>query len=101
MDKIRETKRKLRLKAWSEMYRQYRESGRTVSEWCKKQGISPKTFYYRLRKIRETALAVKEKHEIVPVQKPVITAKQDSQESIKISSRTAAEYFARTRACSH
>ena len=52
------------------------------------QGISQKTFNYRLRKIREATLAVKEKHEIVSVQQPVITAKlakQDSQKSIKIS----------------
>lgn len=68
MDKIAETKRAIRLREWSEMYRVYQSSGKTVSAWCTEQELSVKTFYYRLRKIRESALETTEKHEIVPMQ---------------------------------
>ena len=67
MDKIAETKRAIRLREWSEMYRVYQSSGKTVSAWCTEQELSVKTFYYRLRKIRESALETTEKHEIVPL----------------------------------
>ena len=66
MDKIAKTKRAMRLQEWSEMYRAYQASGKTVSAWCEEQELSPKTFYYRLRKIRESALKCSEKHEVVP-----------------------------------
>lgn len=56
MDKIEETKRVMRLREWSEMYRAYQESGKTVAVWCSEQKLSVKTFYYRLRKVRESAL---------------------------------------------
>ncbi len=29
----------------------------TVQEWCAENGISPKTYYYRLRKVREQCIA--------------------------------------------
>lgn len=48
MDKIAETKREQRLKIWSEMYEEYQDSRETVTAWCKEQGLSIKTFYYRL-----------------------------------------------------
>lgn len=85
MDKIAETKRTIRLREWSEMYRAYRESGKTVSVWCKEQKLSPKTFYYRLRKIRESVLECSEKHEIVPLSPSPITMPMQSASCIKIS----------------
>jgi transposase-like protein len=67
MDKIATTKRAVQHKAWAEMYATYQESGKTVREWCSEQGIVTKTFYYRLRRLREEALEQAESHQIVPI----------------------------------
>ena len=84
MDKIAKTKRAMRLQEWSEMYRAYQASGKTVSAWCEEQELSPKTFYYRLRKIRESALECSEKHEIVPLSPSPCDLPTDNISCIKI-----------------
>lgn len=48
------------------MYCEYQASGQTVRQWCAEQNLSTKTFYYRLRKLREATIK-QEQHEIVPV----------------------------------
>ena len=85
MDKIAETKRAMRLREWSEMYRAYQASGKTVAQWCSEQELSVKTFYYRLRKIREAALESGEKHEIVPLSPLPEAVPMHSTACIKIS----------------
>ena len=45
----------MRYRTWMEDYAQQQESGLTVKQWCKENGIIPKTFYYRLRVLREEA----------------------------------------------
>lgn len=85
MDKIAETKRAIRLREWSEMYRVYQSSGKTVSAWCTEQELSVKTFYYRLRKIRESALETTEKHEIVLLSPSPAAVPMQSTSCIKIS----------------
>lgn len=42
MDKIAEAKKEIRLKEWTHMYAEYQESGKTVTAWCKEQGLSIK-----------------------------------------------------------
>ncbi len=66
------------------MYAAYQESGKTVSEWCSEQGIVTKTFYYRLREIRETALEQAESHQIVPIATNLETPSMHETASIKI-----------------
>ena len=53
MDQIAIVKERVRREEWTEQVRQCRESGLTVSEWCKQNSINPKTYYYHLRKIRK------------------------------------------------
>lgn len=85
MDKIATAKRTVQHKAWAEMYSEYQASGKTVKEWCNGCGLSPKTFYYRLRKIREAALEQAESHQIVPItMQPEMPSAQEIQ-GIKIS----------------
>lgn len=43
------------------------ESGLTVSEWCRQNGINPKTYYYRLKRVRNEVYNEIEQHDIVPV----------------------------------
>ena len=57
----------IRHKAWRDMYESYLSSGKTVIEWCAENGISKKTFYYRLRQIRKDMIETGESHDIVPI----------------------------------
>lgn len=61
---------------WADKIRQCRESGLTVSEWCKENDINYKTYYYHLRKVRKKIC------EQIPV--PVMTVPEESH-SVKIS----------------
>ena len=70
MDTIESVKKRVRYQKWQEMYEAYLSSGQSVIEWCAKNGISKKTFYYRLRKIRSEAIEQIEQHDIVPVKAP-------------------------------
>ena len=77
MDEITEVKKSIRHENWKRMYEDYQNSGMKVCEWCSEQGISVKTFYYRLRVIREDMLKNDVVHEIVP-----ITARADELQAI-------------------
>lgn len=70
MDRIRQAKREVKLNNWQRMYEEYLASGQTVRQWCANNNITTKTYYYRLRKVREEALK-QEQHEIVPVRDSV------------------------------
>lgn len=69
MDKIAEVKQVVRHDNWKRMYEEYQRSGMKVNDWCVIQGLSVKTFYYRLKVIREEMLNETNQHDIVPVMK--------------------------------
>ena len=48
----------MRHRSWMEDYARQQESGLTVRQWCRENGILPKTFYYRLRVLREEACSL-------------------------------------------
>ena len=54
MDKIAIVEKEVRLQNWSEREFVRQNSGLTIAEWCRKENINPSTYYYRLRKIRES-----------------------------------------------
>ena len=56
MNRIMEIRKQVRLSQWSEMVREREESGLSIREFCTGKAISPKTYYYRLRKLREAAI---------------------------------------------
>ena len=76
MDKIALVKKQVIEAEWADKISQCRESGLTVSEWCRQNSINPKTYYYHLRKIR------KEICEQIPV--PVMTVPEESH-SVKVN----------------
>jgi len=45
----------LRLQNWTEIIRECQESGMTNKEFCAQRGITEKSYYYWLRKIRRAA----------------------------------------------
>ena len=65
IDRIMEIKNKVRISEWSEMVRDCRGSGLTVQQWCNSNGINIKTYYYRLRKVREALC--EDTHDIVQI----------------------------------
>ncbi len=67
MDKIAITKRAIRIRDWEKMYEEYQSSGMKVKDWCNEQGMSIKTFYYRLKVLRQNVLNTQEQHDIVPI----------------------------------
>ena len=48
----------MRHRSWMEDYARQQESDLTVRQWCRENGILPKTFYYRLRVLREEACSL-------------------------------------------
>ena len=67
MNEIAKVKKEVKLKQWAEMVQLRNESGLTVSQWCRQNGINQKTYYYRLNRVRKALCGEVEKHEIVPV----------------------------------
>ena len=47
--------RQFRIEQWKKQIDECITSGRTVREWCEENAIAPKTYYYRLKRVREFA----------------------------------------------
>jgi hypothetical protein len=73
MDDVTMVKMNFRYERWSKTISDCQSSGLTVTRWCLENGISAKSYYYWLRKIRKkvsdsiTSIPTPEAHEIVPV----------------------------------
>ena len=83
MDKIGSIKKEITHRKRQEMYETYLSSGKNVTEWCAENGISKKTFYYRLRQIRKDVIETVESHDIVPIT-AVPEQQKNTDASIKI-----------------
>ena len=53
---ITTVKHELRLSEWSAQIESQQSSGLSVQKWCAENGVNPKTYYYRLRKVREQCI---------------------------------------------
>lgn len=67
MNEIAKIKNEVKLKRWAEMVRCRNESGLTVADWCSQNGVNLKTYYYRLKRVRQALCDNPEQHDIVPV----------------------------------
>jgi len=54
---LNELTKQVRLRQWADDINNRLNSGMRVRQWCSEQGISQKTYYYRLRRVREEAIA--------------------------------------------
>jgi len=61
-----------RLQNWMEIIRECQESGLSNREFCSQRGISEKTYYYWLRKVRAAAATVLEP-QLVRVDNPTMS----------------------------
>ena len=69
---ITTVKRNGQLREWAEQIKAQQESGMTVTAFCAQNGINIKSYYYRLRKVREQCL--ESEPAIVPVAVPRATS---------------------------
>ena len=56
MREILKIRQQVRLNQWSAMVQEREDSGLSVKAFCKQAGIATKTYYYRLRRLREAAI---------------------------------------------
>ena len=65
---ITAVKQDIHLREWAEQLETQQASGLTVPTWCAENGIKTKSFYYRLRRVREQY--IQSAQAIVPVSVP-------------------------------
>lgn len=56
MSEIMKIRQQVRLNQWSAMVQEGEDSGLSVKAFCKQAGIATKTYYYRLRRLREATI---------------------------------------------
>ena len=83
MNEIAKVKKEVRMAQWAEMVKQRNESGLTVTDWCRQNGINLKTYYYRLKQIRQAVCNEIEQHDIVPVEPTAVA--ETAAEKIELS----------------
>ena len=83
MNKTAKMKKEVKLTQWAEMVRSRSESGLTVTDWCRQNGINLKTYYYRLKRVRQEVCSEMERHDIVPVEP--ISGTEITAEKIELS----------------
>ena len=64
---ITEIKSKVSLQEWQQRILDCQSSGMSVKVWCQQNGISTGSYYFHLRKIRESVL---EENQIIPLEPP-------------------------------
>ena len=74
----REVTNQYRLNKWTDIVRECRSSGQTVSAWCADHDINPASYYYWLKRIRTAACEAlpslcTQNNPIVPVNFPAPT----------------------------
>ena len=67
LNEIAKIRNEVRVRQWAEMIRCRNESGLTVADWCERNGVKLKTYYYRLKRVREALCSGVEHHDIVSV----------------------------------
>lgn len=53
---IQTVKQQVRIKNWEAEVEACNASGLSVQQWCRQNGINVKTYYYHLRRVRESLL---------------------------------------------
>ena len=69
MEDILQVREEYRLQQWGQIVQQCRESGMSNRDFCRQNGITEKTYYYWLRKLR-MAGASKESPRLVELERP-------------------------------
>lgn len=85
---ISEVKQEYRLQEWSGMLQQRKESGLSVKEWCREQGLAEYTYYYRLRKLRQAACTALEQAQPVQLAEvPLAPKPEESHAQLRLTTK--------------
>ena len=87
MGNIAQVKQQIRLQEWAQEIEACQASGLTVAEWCKKNNIKTKNYYYHLKVVREHSLAtlpeeLKAKMQEETKSEPVVFKKLEVEEPV-------------------
>ena len=66
MNEIALVKQQIRLNEWADQIRDRIQSGMTVDQWCEANDINPKTYYYRLKRVRTGMLDSMPAKDVLP-----------------------------------
>lgn len=73
--KVQAATRAIQLQEWANQINARIQSGQTIKAWCEEYGLSSKTYYYRLKRIREELLeAAEESNALTVPGKPIFAA---------------------------
>ena len=76
------------MQEWSGMLRQRKESGLSVKEWCREQGLAEHIYYYRLRKLRQAACTALEQAQPVQLTEvPLAPKPQESHAKLRLTTK--------------
>ena len=76
------------MQEWSGMLRQRKESGLSVKEWCREQGLAEHIYYYRLRKLRQAACtALEQAQPLQLAEVPLAPKPQESHAKLRLTTR--------------
>lgn len=87
MNKLMTVRQQVRLSQWSTMVQEREKSGLSIKSFCKERGINPKTYYYRLKKLRE-AMINTSAPEIVQVDIPSENTQSNPEIVIRVDNTT-------------
>lgn len=86
---ISEVKQEYQLQEWSGMLRERKESGLSVKEWCREQGLAEYTYYYRLRKLRQAACAALEQTQPLQLAEvPLAPKPEESHTKLRLTTKS-------------
>ena len=86
----RETTKAYRINQWTQIIRECRSSGQTVSVWCKNQGIDPKKYYYWLKCVRRAASEALPATMSNPPIVPINLSHTDASQSVPVANEVVA-----------
>ena len=73
--KVQTVARVIQLREWASQIQERLDSGLTVQAWCEERGLPVKTYYYRLKRVREELLEAAENQNALALPgKPVFAA---------------------------
>jgi hypothetical protein len=53
---VQNTVKGIRLRIWAQQVHECQQSGLSIRKWCETNGVEPKTYYYRRKRVREELL---------------------------------------------
>jgi hypothetical protein len=64
---VRTANKMLQIQTWAAQVIAFKQSGQTVKQWCKENGVAKKSFYYHRKKVQEEILEEIESGDALPI----------------------------------